>query len=365
MDKRVQETLERALAGQQPTREEAIYLLGFAEHSPEATYIRGVGNDVARARTGNTALIFGQIGLELYPCEADCQFCSFGETHTGFTEKITLDEETIREKVRAFTKDGDLYVLWLMTMNSFDLDYFSNALKIAREIAPPQTKLYTNIGDVSYETFVKLKEAGADGVYHVVRLGEGNYTTISPERRLETRDNAVRAGLALQDCIEPIGPEHSSAELVERMFKTQADGIDTAGVMKRTPVPGTIFTTAITNLRMAQITAVNALVMIPSDPYPWIPIHEAEPLGLVSGGNSICAETGVNPRDTAADTSTSRGLDVSACRKMLWEAGFTQLAKGDGTRIPLTADYITERDAADDAEAEAAIQGKPTTGFSH
>lgn len=358
MDKRVDEILARAQNGQQPTKEEAIYLLGFPEYSPEATYTRGVGNDIARAQTGNTALIFGQIGLELYPCEADCQFCSFGITHTGFEEKITLDEETIREKVRAFTKDGDLYVLWLMTMNSFDIDYYINALRIAREVAPPQTKLYTNIGDVDLDTFIRLKKAGADGVYHVVRLGEGTYTTIPVAKRLQTRANAVEAGLSLQDCLEPIGPEHRADELVERMFKTQADGIDTAGVMKRTPVPGTIFTTAITNLRMAQITAVNALVMIPSNPYPWIPIHEAEPLGLVSGGNSICAETGVNPRDTAADTSAGRGLDVSACRKMLWEAGFTHLAMGDGTRIELSADYIAERDAADDAEAKAKAEAE-------
>jgi biotin synthase len=347
MDKRVAEILERALDGKAPTREEAIYLLGFPEYSAESTYTRGVGNDIVRERTANTALIFGQIGLELYPCEADCQFCSFGVTHTGFTGKITLDEETIRQKVHEFTKDGDLYVLWLMTMNSFDLDYYSNALRIAREVAPPQTKLYTNIGDTDYETFVKLKEAGADGVYHVVRLGEGTYTTIPPERRLQTRANAIKAGLALQDCLEPIGPEHTPAELVERMFQTVAEGLDTAGVMKRTPVPGTIFTSAITNLRMAQIAAVNALVMIPLDPYPWIPIHEAEPIGLVSGGNSICAETGVNPRDTEADTSAGRGLDVSACRKMLFEAGFTQLAKGDETRIPLTAEYIARCETAD------------------
>ena len=76
------------------------------------------------------------------------------------------------------------------------------------------------------------------------------------------------------------------------------------------------------------------------DPYPWIPVHEADYISLVSGANSICAETGVNPRDTEADTSKGRGLDVTACRKMLWQAGFKYLAKGDGTRIELTPEYI-------------------------
>lgn len=345
MDQKVSEILNRALADIPPTKEECIYLLGFHESTPEATFTRGAANDISRLKNGNTGLLFGQIGLELYPCEANCKFCAFGKSHTGFTGKITLDEETIRKKVYDFTKDGDLYCLWLMTMDKFDLDYYINAVKIAREVAPPQTLLYTNIGDTDYETFVKLKEAGADGAYHVIRLGEGTYTTISPERRQETMDNALKAGLMLQDCLEPIGTEHTPEVLVDHIFKTIERGLDTAGVMKRTPVPGTFFTDEITNSRLAQIAAVNALAVMAIDPYPWVPIHEADYIGLVSGANSICAETGVNPRDTKADTSTGRGLDVTACRTMLWQAGFQYLAKGDGTQVELTPEYIAKCEA--------------------
>jgi biotin synthase len=340
MDKRVAEILGRAMEGAPPVRDECVYLLGFHEASPEATFTRGVANDVARANTGNTGVLFGQIGLELYPCEADCKFCAFGKSHTGFTDRITLDDDTIRQKARDFTKDGDLYCLWLMTMDAYDTDYYINALRIAREVCPPQTLLYTNIGDTDYETFVRMKEAGADGAYHVIRLGEGVYTTIDPDKRRETRANAERAGLKLQDCIEPVGTEHSAEELVAHMFETIEKGLDTAGVMKRTPVPGTQFTDEITNVRLAQIVAVNALAMMALDPYPYIPVHEADPISLVSGANSICAETGVNPRDTEADTSRGRGLDVSACRKTLWQAGFRQLARGDGSRVDLTEAYI-------------------------
>ncbi|HHT17673.1 MAG TPA: hypothetical protein GXZ77_08210 [Papillibacter sp.] len=345
MDKRVTEILHRALEDTAPSREDCIYLLGFDSASPEATFMRGVANDIARRKTGNTGLIFGQVGLELFPCEADCTFCSFGKSHTGFTGKITLDEDTIRQKVHDFTKDGDLYCLWLMTMADFDLDYYLRALRIARETAPPQTLLYTNIGDTDYETFVKIRDAGADGAYHVVRLGEGVYTTISPERRRQTIENARRAGLKLQDCLEPIGTEHTPEELVDHIFQTIEGGFDTAGVMKRTPVPGTCFTDEITNLRMAQIVAVNALAVIALDPYPWLPVHEADPISLASGANSICAETGVNPRDTEADTSTGRGQDVSACRNILWQAGFEYVARGDGIRVALTPEYMAQCDA--------------------
>jgi biotin synthase len=345
MDKRVSEIVNRALEGRPPSREDCVYLLGFNESTPEATFARGAANDIARLKTGNTGILFGQVGLELYPCEADCKFCAFGKSHTGFTSKITLDDATIRQKVRDFTKDGDLYCLWLMTMDKYDTDYYINALRIARETAPPQTLLYTNIGDTDYDTFVKLKDSGADGVYHVIRLGEGKYTTISPARRQETIDNARRAGLMLQDCLEPIGTEHTPEELTDHIFKTIEGGFDTAGVMKRTPVPGTIFTDEISNARMAQIVAVNALAVTALDPYPWIPVHEADYISLVSGANSICAETGVNPRDVEADTSKGRGLDVTACRNMLWQAGFKQLARGDGSRVALTPEYIASCEA--------------------
>lgn len=137
MDQKVSDILNRVLVDIPPSREECFYLLGFHESTPEATSTRGVANDVMRRKNGNTGLLFGQIGLELYPCPANCKFCSFGKSHTGFKDKMTLDEKTIRQKVYEFTKDGDLYCLWLMTMAEYDLDYYINALKIAREVAPP------------------------------------------------------------------------------------------------------------------------------------------------------------------------------------------------------------------------------------
>jgi biotin synthase len=345
MDKRVFALMDKALAGEAPNYDDCVYLLGFDDISPEATYMRGIANDIVRVKGGNSGTIVGQIGLELYPCEMDCKFCAFGVNHTAFKKRITLDEETIREKVRGFTKDGDLYLLWLMTMNSFDLDYYLNAVRIAREVAPPKTMLYTNIGDTSQEVFEQIKAAGASGIYHIERLDEGHYTAISPERRRETIANARRVGLDVQGCVEPIGPEHTPQQLVERIFNGVADASSTAAVMKRVIVPGTIFKTEATSLRIAQIMAVNALAMLVVDPYPILLGGSAESISLVSGSNFACAETGVNPRDTKADTSTGRGLDVSTCRNMLINAGFRRLRRGDGTLVELTWDYISACDA--------------------
>jgi biotin synthase len=137
IDSRAREILARAAEGGAPSFGDCVYLLGFEAASPEATLTRGAANDLSRERTGNAALLFGQVGLELYPCEADCKFCAFGVSHTGFSGRITLDEDQIRQKVYDFTKDGDLYCLWLMTMDVYDVDYFERAVRIARETAPP------------------------------------------------------------------------------------------------------------------------------------------------------------------------------------------------------------------------------------
>jgi hypothetical protein len=50
--------------------------------------------------------------------------------------------------------------------------------------------------------------------------------------------------------------------------------------------------------------------------------------------------SGANPRDVKIDTIGSRGLDMSACREMLCEAGFTALQRGDNTSLPLDLDYL-------------------------
>ena len=42
----------------------------------------------------------------------------------------------------------------------------------------------------------------------------------------------------------------------------------------------------------------------------------------------------------AADTSGHRGLDMAGARRMLYEAGFTALRRGDGSTVPLTLESV-------------------------
>ena len=56
-----------------------------------------------------------------------------------------------------------------------------------------------------------------------------------------------------------------------------------------------------------------------------IAVHEPNSLGLVSGANSVYAEAGANPRDTTENTSSGRGLDTIACKRIFMETGFDSL----------------------------------------
>ena len=348
MDAKVQELIARAHEGVAPSYEETVYLLSLDEASPEATAVRGAANDIVRAKTGNACAMWGQIGIDMYPCEADCQFCSFAKSTTCFTEHVTMPVDEVVKRAKEFTKGGDLYGLWLMCMNTYDEDYFLEVVKAVKAVIPPQTLLFSNIGDTDVEYFKKLKAAGLDGAYHVKRLGEGELTKIAPERREATIAAAHEAGLRVQDCCEPIGAETTNEAIATRLFEIQKRneeyGIhDGSGVMKRNSVPGTRFEgmgNEITDLRLALIGAVQVFVMANQADMPWFAIHEPNTVSLLSGGNDICAETGFNPRDTAEDTAGNHGLDVPAVRSMFYQAGFSTIVCGDGTRIALTPEYM-------------------------
>lgn len=348
MDQKVKEIIGKAQEGQAPSYDEVIYLLNLDEVSPEATAVRGAANDLVRKKTGNAGAIFGQIGIDMYPCEADCQFCSFAKSTTCFTEHITMPIEDVVARAKEFTKGGDLYGLWLMTMNTYDEDHYLEVIKQVRAAIPESTLLFSNIGDTDIEYFKKLKEAGLNGAYHVKRLGEGVLTDISPERREATIHAAHDAGLSVQDCCEPIGAETTNEDIATRLFDIRNRGFemsvkDCSGVMKRNSVPGTRFEgleNEITDMRLALIGAVQAFVMIDQKEFPRLAIHEPNTVSLLSGGNTICAETGFNPRDTAEDTAGHHGLDVPAVRNMFYQAGFRSLVRGDGTLVDLTPEYM-------------------------
>ena len=323
VNRQIDEILDRCLEGHAPTKQECIELLSLPEQGLEAAFLRSVANEVNRKRFGNRAMLLGQIGIETFPCPANCQFCVFGEEHTQFP-KTEMNLSDIEEAARLFTAENDLYALFLMVMHTFDEKRVIQKVEAVRKIIPNSTNIVLNIGDFPLETAKTFAAAGVSGMYHVLRLREGIDTKLDPEDRKKTIRAIKDAGLDWYNCCEPIGPEHTAEELADQIFLGLEYECFQHAAMRRVTFPGSPLWKKgmITELRLAQIVAVTMLAMISNPALQAIAVHEPNSLSLISGANSVYAETGANPRDTAENTKSGRGLDTLACKRMFMETGF-------------------------------------------
>ncbi|MFH1378070.1 MAG: hypothetical protein ABIH86_04895 [Planctomycetota bacterium] len=335
----LEDILLRAAELSAPTRNELIYLLSFPETSLEAGFIRAAADAASRARFNNEAILLGQIGIETSPCPANCRFCVFGRDHSTFPES-KLDISDIIERANAFTCDGDLYGLFLMTMHLFDFDRLLNVVSKVRDVIPSHTRIVVNVGDFDAIQAKELKAAGVSGAYHILRLKEGIDTDLKPDERKATIRSIREAGMDLYYCCEPVGPEHTPEELVDQIMVGIENCCFQHAAMRRVALPGLPLAERgqINELRLGQIVAVVTLASLGCSETTNIAVHEPNLIGLTAGANAVYAETGANPRDTEADTTGHRGFDMASARKMLYESGFQRLRRGDGSSIPLTLD---------------------------
>lgn len=334
IDTRIQGILERGMNAEPLSKAEVVCLLEAPEASAEAAFIRAAGFSVSQHKFSSRGMLLGQIGIESGPCPGRCAFCNFNEK--AFGEKASrMDRDEILSRTRAFSGSGGLYALFLMGMHDFDFGFFLDSVRRVRALLPATTNVVVNIGDFDPVQAAELKAAGADGAYHVVRLREGIDTALNPENRYRTIEAIRTVGLDWYTCCEPVGPEHSPDELCEQMFLGAELGCFQHAAMRRVGLPGLPLARKgqISELRLGQITAVISLLMASCKETISIAVHEPNPIGIASGANCVYAESGCNPRDTAADTTVNRGRDTESCRQMLYEAGWSRLLLADGSVV--------------------------------
>jgi biotin synthase len=157
------------------------------------------------------------------------------------------------------------------------------------------------------------------GFYHAVRLGEGKDTPFNPERRISTIRVLRDVGLLWMNCVEPVGPEHSAAEIVDLMFLAREYGAVYSGVMRRINFPGSPMERhgMIGELEMARMVAVSRLVM--GDVPRAHCTHEPNGVALMAGANLFFPEVGSSPRDGRADTGKGRGRTLGDCTDIFKE----------------------------------------------
>jgi biotin synthase len=340
LDGKVRDLLDAAQNGIAPTKAECISLLQFPETSLEAALLRAVADDITRRRFDNEGIVLGQVGVEIADCPGKCKFCSFGEGHTQFTPS-TMSNDDILHHADCFTASGELFALFLMTMHTFDFERLLDVVQRVRNRIPRKTQIVVNIGDFDQAQGRDLLGAGVNGAYHVCRLREGIDTALDPEQRKATIRSIKDSSLDWYYCCEPIGPEHTPQELTEQIFLGIEYGCFQHAAMRRVYIPSAPLSPLgqISELRLAQVTAVVALATLACPETKSIAVHEPNLLGLAGGANTVYAETGANPRDTEKNTTGHRGRDINDCKTMLYEAGFANLLVSPGKRIPLRDAY--------------------------
>ena len=326
MDKNVKQIVDRAMNRGVLSGEEIRSLMALPTATEESFYIQHAALQKNQEVMGGKGEIHGQVGVNSGPCGCNCAFCSFAASNRIFNEQQVEAIEGIIEKcVRLQSKGAN--AVYLMATATMSFKDFISIGRLVRNSLEPETMLVANIGDFGCQEAIALKEAGFTGVYHAVRLGEGYNTRISIEKRFDTLAAVHKAGLKLGTCLEPVGPEHSLDELVEKTLITREAHPAFSGAARRIPIPGTSLSSLgkVSEARMAHIVAVVCLAT--GYAVPGNCTHEPNVLGVTAGANLLWAEAGSNPRDTVSNTENSRGFDISRCQEIFSEADI-ELLKG-------------------------------------
>jgi biotin synthase len=324
LDSKVTDTVARVFDGHRLTRDEIVFLLEIPLHSPDVGFVMACADAINRAASNGNAEVHAQIGVNLSPCPNNCLFCAFAAKNKVFKERNELSVEDITQLALRAEKKG-ANAIFFMTTGDYPFSKFTEISTQVRKELRPDTLMIANVGDFENEEAKQLKGAGYTGIYHAVRMGEGKDTKIDPKTRLNTISAAHDAGLLIGTCVEPVGPEHSSHEIAEKILIGREMGPCYSGAMRRISIPGSEMARfgMISEYHMAFLVAVVRLAM--GRDLIGNCTHEPNTLGATAGANLFWAEVGTNPRDTEVDTSKGRGSDIKSCMEMFKEADFQVL----------------------------------------
>jgi len=322
MDKKIRQYIDKALDGGEITANELKALFAVDYLSEESYMIQYASRKMSTVASKGKAEVHAQVGLNAGLCPKNCQFCSFAAINKVFDKASERSIEKVIESCLSFEADG-ANAIYLMATATYKFEDFLNVGREVKKALKTTVPLIANIGDFNEEGAKALKKAGFDGIYHAVRLGEGVVTKIDPKTRLETIAFARNAGLRIGTCLEPVGPEHTLDELVEKTFISKEMKPGYSGAGRRVNIPGSPLE-AHGSYNFAQMAHILAAVRLALG-YGIIGncTHEPNKIGAMAGANLLWAEAGSNPRDTKE--STIRGCTVKKIREMYQEAGWEVL----------------------------------------
>lgn len=319
---KIYEIVEKSLAGYALDHDEIRALYSVGTFSPESYYIQWAGRQMSLEAAQGKAEIHAQIGLDGSVCPKNCQFCSFAACNKVRRGKLETPLADVLAYAKAYEEDGANLIL-LLTTGGYKFEKLLEMVHEVRQVISAGMPLLANTGDMSLEQVKMLKEAGANGVYHAVRMGEGVVTGIPVETRLKTIENIKAAGLNISTCVEPIGLEHTAEELAEKTEICLSMDAISAGAGRRVTVPGTMLEKfgMLSESRGALYVAAYRLA---DGRHTKINCSGHSMLTANAGANLAWAEVGTNPRDLLKKTEQGgKGQSIAEARKVFlnteWE----------------------------------------------
>lgn len=312
---------QKCLDGVVPDRDEIIRLAGIDDTGEDCDYLRRAASEVARIKTGGKAYLWGAVGIDFVPCEMSCDFCSFGSEWGIVTENKIYTPEEIAREANEYVQQKVHYLV-LRSTQFYKVEDLLRIVAYVREHVKGDYELILNIGEFDVGTANRLYEAGVDGIYHALRLREGTDTRFDVANRRKTLAAIRDSELKLIHLVEPVGEEHTAAEIADRFLEALSYGACISGIMARIPVAGTPLggNKRIGDRRIAKLVAVTRLSGggIVSD----ICVHPASLLAVESGANVAVVEKGAIPRDTTLSSSEWNNFNCSDAAKLFTDNGY-------------------------------------------
>ena len=320
MDSAITKILTKAYDGSIISDSELAQLLELEDWSEEAAMMRYVSRLFARDTFGPCE-VSCQIGLDNYPCKADCKFCSFAPCNHVFAKEDIgkLEHDDIVGRAVYGIEQGATSI-FLMTTATYKFEELLEVGKKVRAALGDDVPLVANTADFDKDQAIELKKAGFDGAYHVIRMGEERDNKLKVADRWKTIEAIKDAGMFISTCVEPIGPEHTVEEIVEKTVWTREMEAVHSGAMRRTTIPGSDLE-KFGQISYARLANIVAAVNLATGPKIANCTHNPNMIGPMAGANLFWAEAGRNPRDTDGETEGNEGQGVPECIELFEEAG--------------------------------------------
>lgn len=307
LDAKAVDKISKGWYGERIDRSDCEYLLTFRDKSSETNLAASLANRIMRKACSNVGQICAEIEVR--------------------NEDFDITDSTLAKYADEIGGFSDVRSIKLTTGEECDIESLCEQIAIVKEHSRRGLRIYVQTRDMDIDECRALKDAGAYGAYHSVRLDIDNGA--KRDKRLKTISNLSASGLSVVSGVGPIGPEHELKDLVDAfygMMECRCSGIE---ITHREPVPGTKFNQygKITPARLAQFKAIFTLAS------SWYvqPTRTAFPGTLVVNQNIVTAKY-----DSAGKTQ------LEAARRKLFNSGFDRLLKTDDSTVDLNLMYLRQ-----------------------